>query len=182
MITRDTAPPATWHTARLTADRATRADADELFAEYATDAEVAKLMTWRPHRTVEETRAFLERCEAFWSDGSAFPWVLRLTSDGTCIGMIEARIHAHSVDIGYGLARRFWRQGFMREAAGAVIDWAFDQPTIHRVWATCSVENAASAGLLESVGMHREGVLRRWVVFPNISEVPRDCFCYSIVK
>jgi len=24
--------------------------------------------------------------------------------------------------------------------------------------------------------------LRRWLVHPNISDTPRDCFCYSIVK
>jgi hypothetical protein len=28
----------------------------------------------------------------------------------------------------------------------------------------------------------REGVLRQWVVHANISDEPRDCFCYSIVK
>src|SRR5215470_11140666 len=59
---------------------------------------------------------------------------------------------------------------------------ALAQPTIYRVWATCDVENEASARLLERAGMEREGVLRRWLVHPNLSEAPRDCFCYSIVK
>jgi len=53
---------------------------------------------------------------------------------------------------------------------------------IYRVWATCDVDNVASARLLERVGMEREGVLRRWLVHPNLSEAPRDCLCYSIVK
>ena len=30
--------------------------------------------------------------------------------------------------------------------------------------------------------MEREGVLRRWLAHPNLSEAPRDCLCYSIVK
>jgi ribosomal-protein-alanine N-acetyltransferase len=50
------------------------------------------------------------------------------------------------------------------------------------VWATCDVDNVASARLLERVGMEREGVLRQWLVHPNLSEAPRDCLCYSIVK
>jgi RimJ/RimL family protein N-acetyltransferase len=44
------------------------------------------------------------------------------------------------------------------------------------------VENLASARLLESIGMKREGVLRRWIVHPNISDEPRDAVCYAIVK
>ncbi len=70
----------------------------------------------------------------------------------------------------------------MSEALTAVVQWAFAQPGIYRVWATCDVDNVASAGVLERVGMQREGVLRRWLVHPNVSDRPRDCFCYSIVK
>jgi [ribosomal protein S5]-alanine N-acetyltransferase len=36
--------------------------------------------------------------------------------------------------------------------------------------------------MLEHVGMQREGMLRRWILHPNVSDTPRDCFCYSIVK
>jgi RimJ/RimL family protein N-acetyltransferase len=44
------------------------------------------------------------------------------------------------------------------------------------------VDNVASARLLESVGMQREGILRRWIFHPNISDSPRDCLCYAVVK
>lgn len=40
----------------------------------------------------------------------------------------------------------------------------------------------ASARLLERVGMRREGVLRRWLVRPNLDRAPRDCYCYSLVR
>jgi ribosomal-protein-alanine N-acetyltransferase len=35
---------------------------------------------------------------------------------------------------------------------------------------------------MEKAGMTKEGVLRRWSVHPNISEEPRDSYCYSIIK
>jgi len=44
------------------------------------------------------------------------------------------------------------------------------------------VENLASARVLEKAGMHREGMLRRWSVHPNVSPEPRDCLCYAIVR
>ena len=175
-------PEPTWQTERLTARPALQTDAQVLFDEYATDPEVAAYMTWRPHRSIAETRAFLQRCEHVWLDGSAFPWTLWMKETGELAGLIEARVRRPAMDIGYALVRRRWRQGLMSEAVEAVIRWAFSQPEIFRVWATCDMENVASARLLEHVGMQREGVLRRWIVHPNISETPRDCFCYAIVK
>ena len=57
-----------------------------------------------------------------------------------------------------------------------------DQEPIHRVWAVCDVENRGSARVLEKVGMQREAILRKWLVHPNISPIPRDCYCYAIVR
>lgn len=175
-------PDTNWQTERLVARPAARADAQTLFDEYAADPEVAKFMTWRPHHAVAETLEFLRRCEDVWLDGTAFPWTLWLKGSGEFAGLLEARVRTPSVDIGYALARRWWRQGLMSEAVGAMIQWALSQPEIFRVWATCDVENVASARLLERVGMRREGTLRRWIVHPNVSPTPRDCLCYAIVK
>jgi ribosomal-protein-alanine N-acetyltransferase len=175
-------PEEHWETARLRARPAAVVDAQELFDGYAADPEVARYMIWRPHRDAGETVAFLRRCETAWDEGSAFPWTL-WTKDGTGFaGMLEARVHGHSIDVGYALCRRLWRQGLMSEALGSFVRWAIAQPEIYRVWATCDVENVASARLLERVGMQQEGVLRRWIVHPNVSDVPRDALCYSIVK
>jgi [ribosomal protein S5]-alanine N-acetyltransferase len=176
-----TTPPRTWETARLRARPAAVADAEVLFEHYASDPAVAKYMTWTPHRSVDDTVEFLQRCERVWSEGSAFPWTLWMRDEGALAGMIEIRVRATTIDLGYALARRWWRQRLMSEALAAVIDWAFSQPAIYRVWATCDVDNVASARLLERAGMHREGILRRWLVHPNLSDEPRDCLCYSIV-
>ena len=175
-------PHPRWETARLRARPPRIADAQVVFDDYASDPAVARYMTWRPHGSVHETIEFLRRCERVWADGSAYPWTLWKKDDGAFAGVIEVRVRAGAVDLGYALVRRWWRQGLMSEAVDAVITWALAQPTIHRVWATCDVENVASARLLERVGMQREGVLRRWLVHPNLDDTPRDAFCYSIVK
>jgi RimJ/RimL family protein N-acetyltransferase len=56
------------------------------------------------------------------------------------------------------------------------------QNAIYRVWATCDVENLASAHVLEKAGMQKEGILRRYILHPNISPEPRDSYCYSVIK
>jgi RimJ/RimL family protein N-acetyltransferase len=158
------------------------ADAHVVFDEYARDPAVARYMTWRPHQSPGETFEFLHRCERVWADGSAFTWTLWLKDSGAFAGLMEIRVHGSTVDLGYALAKRWWRQGLMSEALTWVIGWALAQPEIYRVWATCDVDNVASARVLECVGMEREGRLRRWLVHPNLSDEPRDSFCYSIVK
>ena len=96
--------------------------------------------------------------------------------------MLSLRISGFAASLGYVLRRTAWGQGIMPEAAGRVTEWALAQPTIYRVWATCDYENRASARVLEKIGMQREGLMRRGVVHPNLSDEPRDCWLYARVK
>jgi [ribosomal protein S5]-alanine N-acetyltransferase len=177
-----TAAPATFDTERLRLRPPVLDDASAIFALYAQDPEVTRYLTWRPHPSVETTRAFLQRCADVRAAGTAFPWLITLPATGEPVGMIELRMDGHRADLGYVIGRPFWGRGFATEATRAVVDWALAQPAIHRVWAVCDVENRASARVLEKAGLQREGVLRRWMPHPNASDDPRDCFCFSRVR
>ena len=96
-----TDPPANWETKRLDLRAATRADAPLAFASYTADPEVPRFMIWRPHKSLAETEEFFYRCEEGWQTRTAFPWSLRLKSDGSYAGMLTARVKGHAVDIGY---------------------------------------------------------------------------------
>lgn len=96
--------------------------------------------------------------------------------------MIDFRLAACRAEVGYVLARRYWGHGLMTEAARVVVDWVISQPEIHRAWATVDLENPASQRVLEKVGMVREGVLRHWMVFPNLGFVPRDVWSFARIK
>jgi len=50
-------------------------------------------------------------------------------------------------------------------------------PAGARVLSSMSPE--ASARVMEKVGLEREGLLRRWIMHPNVSSEPRDCFAYA---
>jgi ribosomal-protein-alanine N-acetyltransferase len=66
----------------------------------------------------------------------------------------------------------------MPEAVRAVLAHAFDDLGLHRIEAYCKVENAASARVMEKVGMAFEGVLRAYVWKDGR---PRDVKMYSIL-
>jgi RimJ/RimL family protein N-acetyltransferase len=157
-------------------------DAPDLFARYAQDPVVTRLLTWLPHDSLERTRAFVQCCLTGIADGSVVPWVLTAGDDDRPIGMIELRPAGHRAELGYVLAREWWGRGLMTEAARAAIGWALAEPAIFRVWAVTDVDNLASARVLEKAGMEREGLLRRWIVHPNLSPQPRDCWCFARVR
>jgi len=158
-------------------------DASPIFKLYAQDPEVTKYLTFKPHQSIDETKTFLKRCLANWKNNTSFPWTIIRMKDKQLIGMIEiVNIDHTGVNLGYVLARPYWGQGYMTEVLQKIIAWALNQNDIYRVWAICDIENTASTRVLQKSGMQREGILRRWVILPNMSEVPRDCFCYSIVR
>jgi RimJ/RimL family protein N-acetyltransferase len=167
-------------TQRLILREPRQADAAEFFDAYTQDIEVARHMTWRPHEDASETEAFIAYCIQEWASGRSRPYVLAFHgSENMPIGMLEARILPHSIDIGYVLARKYWGAGLMPEAVGALSDAALSLPGYFRVQATCDVGNEASVRTLEKSGFVREGRLGRYIVHPNLDAEPRACFMYA---
>jgi len=175
-------PPERIETERLVLRVPRMDDASVIFAAWTQDKEVTRYLTWRPHRRIEQTKQFIQGCLSAWEYQTRFPYVISLKESGEVIGIIDPRIEGPKVGIGYGAARAHWGKGYMTEAALAIIEWAFQQPSIYRVYATTDVENIASRRVLEKVGMQCEGILRKYIVHPNISDVPRDSCMYAITK
>jgi ribosomal-protein-alanine N-acetyltransferase len=157
-------------------------DASAIFAGWTQDKEVTRYLTWRPHQTIEQTEQFVQSCLSAWEHEMRFPYMITLKVSDQVIGMIDPRIEGSKVGIGYGAARAHWGRGYVPEATQAIIEWALQQPSIYRVYATTDVENVASQRVLEKVGMQCEGILRKYIIHPNISAVPRDSYMYAIVK
>jgi RimJ/RimL family protein N-acetyltransferase len=174
--------PEVVETSRLQLRRPQAKDAKAIFDAYAQDPAVTRYLVWRPHQSIQTTSEFIGQCLDRWSSGSAFPYVITRKSNDQAIGMLEIRPERFKASMGYVLARPYWGQGFMPEAASAIAGMILSDPSMYRVEAFCDVENAASARVLEKVGMLREGVMRRYIVHPTLSHEPRDCYLYAITK
>jgi [ribosomal protein S5]-alanine N-acetyltransferase len=175
-------PPNVLTTARLQLRRPQPEYAPLMFEAYAQDSQVTRYLGWRPHVSLDDARQAMENRLQEWDSGREFSWFIFERSSNRLIGSISARMEGPRINMGYVLARSSWGQGFMTEAAAAVVSWAFSLPEIYRVWALCDVENAASARVLEKAGMTREGTLKQFGIHPNISAVPRDCYSYAITR
>jgi ribosomal-protein-alanine N-acetyltransferase len=63
-------------------------------------------------------------------------------------------------EIGFGVAPKYWRQGYGAEIASAVLDAAFQHFKLHRVAGQCSPDNTGSIRVMQKLGLAREGLLR----------------------
>jgi len=169
-------------TTRLLLRKPVLADAEAVFARYASDPEVTRLLGWPRHRSPDDTRAFLQFSANEWSGWPAGPYLVERRADGALLGGTGLAFETpYRAATGYVLARDAWGQGYATEALRAVLDVA--PPTgLRRLYALCHVDHAASARVLEKCGFIREAVLRRHSVFPNLSPAePCDVLCYARV-
>lgn len=89
---------------------------------------------------------------------------------GTC-SLFRFDEQNRRAEVGYGIARECWRQGYMSEAVGAVLDFAFDGLGLIRLEADIDPRNVASGRSLEKLGFVREGYLRqRWIVAGEVCD------------
>jgi RimJ/RimL family protein N-acetyltransferase len=170
-------------TERLLLRSPRKSDAKKLFARYGYDAQVCRYMSWVPHRTVDDTIAYLEKSIADEQAGTIASRLVFARDSGQLLGAVGGQWQGHRIGFGYCFARDAWGQGYATEAASAFVAAAMKEPTIYyRVQAFCDLENRASARVLEKVGLTLEGTLRRYLVLPNLGIEPRDVFCYAKVR
>ena len=60
------------------------------------------------------------------------------------------------IEVGYRLAKRFWRRGLATEAARASLRYGFETLGLDRIVAVVQPENAASCRVIEKIGLRYE--------------------------
>lgn len=171
----------TLHTARLLLRPFTRADAPRVQL-YAGAREIAEMTGHIPHPYPDDAaEEWIGGHAAEWRRGDAATFAIILRETDELIGAIGLTMHPQhrSAEMGYWLGIPFWNRGYMTEAAGAVLHFAFESLRLHRVYATHFARNPASGRVMQKIGMTYEGTLRehflRWERF-------EDLVYYGILK
>jgi len=61
-------------------------DARAIFDGWAQDLEVVRYLTWRPHKSMEETKRFVTSCLSAWETQTRFPYMITLKESGDHLG------------------------------------------------------------------------------------------------
>jgi RimJ/RimL family protein N-acetyltransferase len=146
----------------------------DLEVELDSDPEVLRFLSARAHTRDEVIEAHERRMAlarkvpglgywmAFGAEGGARDATRpRTEQEGRFVGLMMLP-PAHGpdqpddpsvADLGYRIERRYWRRGLATEASLALLGHAFDTVGVHRVIAQTMAVNAASRGVMTSVGM-----------------------------
>jgi RimJ/RimL family protein N-acetyltransferase len=139
-----------------------QADAGALFALHS-DAHVLRYWDSPPWRDPARAQPFIEKCRQMADGGTGVRLAVDRRDEGTFIGWCSFTRWDpgfRSGALGYIFTSASWGHGYATEAAGALLDWAFDTLDLNRVQAETDTRNTASARVLEKLGFQHEGTLR----------------------
>ena len=128
-------------------------DAENLYA-YASDPEVGPPAGWPPHTSVENSREIIK---GVLSHKETYAVCLR---DGKPIGSIGLHLNGSTdmtdrddeCELGYWIAKPFWGQGMIPEAARELLRYAFEQLGMRAVWCGYYEGNDKSRKVQEKLG------------------------------
>jgi RimJ/RimL family protein N-acetyltransferase len=171
------------HTERLTLRPPAEGDAAAIFGRYASDGEVLRYVGWPRHLTIDDTRSFLRFSDAEWKRWPIGPLLIESRVGGELLGSTGLAFETpYRASTGYVLARDAWGVGYAVEALAAVVELA-EHAGVKRLYALCHAGHLTSARVLERNGFMCEGILRNYLVFPNLGvSDPQDVSCYSRTK
>jgi ribosomal-protein-serine acetyltransferase len=119
------------------------------------------LQPWMPWATSDygpaEAAGYMQRCQAEWTAGTAFQYLIVAGGQPAGSAGLMARIGDGGMEIGYWVHPRFTGRGVATSAAAALTDAAFGLPGIDHVEIHHDVLNLASGRVPEKLGFSEVG-------------------------
>ena len=149
-------------TPRLILRQSTLDDVDDIFRT-ASDPEIHKFDSDPPMQDRSEAVNLVQQMLEWFSEKKAISWGIELKSAGHTVGGVGLyfwdKVY-YKADLGYTVARPYWRQGIATEALRAVIAFGFECMGLHRINVDTRMDNTASVLLMAKLGFKHEGVVR----------------------
>lgn len=155
-------------------------DAEEVFACWESDPDVAKYMFWTSHNDIEKTKEWISFEIGQIEKEDWYRFAIELKETGELIGtaLIYYEEEVACWEIGYNLGKRYWGKGYTTEAMRKVVDFAVELLGITEIVGRYAKENPASGNVMKKLGFEyekdipyecndgavkREGIQCRWI-------------------
>ena len=145
----------------------------EAFFQIKSDAEVTSSYGREPHRSLLDTKAWLQLVQDTYAQREGLLWAITHKTRDLPIGSCtywHLDPESHCAEIGYELNRTTWGQGIMSEVLPTVISYGFKELGLNRIEATPLAKNARSSKVLLKLGFTHEGTMRQRVLFRGVYE------------
>lgn len=159
----------------------------ELFQHIFTNEQVMRYAYLDCFESIEELKDYFMEVlnnNNISQERKAYEYAVFLKSDDSFIGFADIEIYKKNEygghgEIGYFLLPTYWGKGYATEIAKLLIKIGFSEIGLHRLCASCNIENINSEHIMKKIGMKKEGHLRQ-VRFKNGTW--QDELRYSILK
>ncbi len=133
---------------------------------YVSDPEISRYMSWDPHETIEQTRAFTTDVVRRMGEGTTIAWAVIERETGKVCGLVSLiaimRVHRalryDKAELAYWIGPPFQGRGYAVEACRAVLDYAFGQMGLNKITVAHDLENLASRALIARLGFREVGI------------------------
>ena len=157
-------------------------DANAMYANWASDPEVTKFLSWPTYKSIDDAHAILNLWLESYGNPEFYQWAIVLKELGQPIGSISVVNLDNRVDlaeIGYCIGKPWWGRGIMPEAVQAVMAYLFQDVGMQRLEVGHDPENSASGAVIRKCGFRYEGTLRRRI---RSNRGITDVAWYSLLK
>lgn len=149
-------------TERLTIRRLRGDDVDALVA-YRNLPEVAWMQLWESY-DAEEARQLVADCKVTepFTAGGWFQFAVALKDSDTLVGDLYFNVDeaGTQAEVGYTFAPAFQGRGLATEAVKTLLNHAFTERGLHRIWGVTDPRNTPSVKLMKRLGMRQEAHYR----------------------
>lgn len=130
------------------------ADAETIFKNWTNNPNVTKFMRYSLHKTISDTREWLEIEEKNVLSDSVYNWGFVWKEKEMLIGSggLVYQQEIESFELGYNIMEELWNQGLTTEAAQRIIKFAKEELKQSRLFACHAKENKASGRVMQKVG------------------------------
>ncbi|TCP65799.1 GNAT family N-acetyltransferase [Baia soyae] len=129
-----------------------------------------------------QTKQIADAIKSFEND-NGYTFGVFLNSDHTLIGRVSlsavSRGPFQNAYLGYYLDQQVNGKGYMTEAIKLILQYCFEEISLHRIQAGVMPKNTASIRVLEKSGFRREGLAERYL---QINGQWEDHLLYAITK
>lgn len=131
-----------------------------------------------PHPyTMEDARWWIEKANE--PPATNFAIVVEGEAVGGVGMILKDDIYRRSAEVGYWLGEEFWGRGVVTEAVRAIVEYAFENFDLCRLYAGVLEWNPASMKVLEKAGFQFEARLRKAVTKEGQT---MDEFIYALIR
>ena len=128
----------------------------ESIHRYSSDPENTGYMMFLPYESIGETEAVIRESMDMWRSDAPHHLEFVVLLGGECIGGVTLYpTKPGEAELGWILDKCHWGHDYAEEAVRAAMEYGRRERGVHRFFAQCDSENAASYRLMERLGMHR---------------------------